>query len=200
MNPAIDRRKLLTSAAVGGATIVGASALGALDATAAFAEPTPSVDPAIDKSTFIEGRITGIKNGMLDVTSSEGELHRLQITNGTSVWKVHATSIDAIDVGDGLYARGVEMPDGSIAADAVWVNIVNMACTVRAISRDRLALDHGHNAVIGRVLDGTTTISYQGGAQTNDMSGLRIGQAVQVLGAWRPSDDSIDMVTMWTGH
>ena len=52
--------------------------------------------------------------------------HRVQMTNVTSVWKVRATTADVIEVGDGLYARGVEMPDGTVAADAVWVNIVNL--------------------------------------------------------------------------
>ncbi|WP_243740695.1 hypothetical protein [Streptomyces sp. 8K308] len=43
----LARRGFLSSAAIGGATIVGASALGALDADAAFAAPGPSLDPAV---------------------------------------------------------------------------------------------------------------------------------------------------------
>lgn len=200
MNPSIDRRRFLSAAAVGGATIVGASALGGLDPASAFADPTPSLDPAIDSAAFAEGRVTQIKGTALEVLGSHGDQHVIQITNGTSIWKVHPTSIDAVDVGDGLYARGVDMPDGTIAADAVWVNIVNLHCTVAGIGKDRIQLTHGHNALVGNVLPGTTTASYLGGAQTSDLSGLKIGQAVQVLGAWRPADDSVDLVTMWVGH
>jgi len=200
MNPPIDRRSFLTAAAVGGATIVGASALGGLDPASAFADPTPSLDPAIDTAAFAEGRVTQIKGSALEVAGSHGDQHVLQITNGTSIWKVHPTSINAIEVGDGLYARGVDMPDGTIAADAVWVNIVNLHCTVSGIGRDRIQLAHGQNSVVGNVLPGTTTASYLGGAQTSDLSGMKIGQAVQVLGAWRPADDSVDLVTMWVGH
>lgn len=200
MNPSIDRRKFLSAAAVSGATIVGASALGALDPAAAFADPTPSLDPAIDTAAFAEGRVTQIKGTALEVAGSNGDQYILQITNGTSIWKVHPTTIDAIEIGDGLYARGVDMPDGTIAPDAVWVNIVNLHCTINGIGRDKIQFDHNNNALVGNVLNGTTTASYLGGAQTPDLSGLKIGQAVQVLGAWRPADDSVDLVTLWVGH
>jgi hypothetical protein len=196
----IDRRQFLTAAAVGGATIVGASALGGLDPASAFAEPTPSLDPAIDAGAFAEGRVTQIKGSVLEVAGSHGDQHLIQLTNGTSIWKVRATTADDIDVGDGLYARGVTMPDGTIAADAVWVNIVNLFCTIRGIGKDTIEFEHGHNALVGNVVPGTTTASYLGSAQTSDLSRLKIGQSVQVLGAWRPADDSVDLVTLWAGH
>jgi hypothetical protein len=41
----LDRRRFLTAAALGGATIVGASALGGLDADAAFATTRSTLDP-----------------------------------------------------------------------------------------------------------------------------------------------------------
>lgn len=196
-----DRRRFLTTAALGGATIVGASALGGLDADAAFAAPMPSLDPAIAKSTFAEGRITAIKGSVLEVAGSYGDRHLLQLTNATSIWKLHTTTADAINVGDGLYARGVDMPDGTIAADAVWVNIVNLYCTVRGIAKDRLHMSHGDNhAVVGRIVPETTTASYVGGALTSDLSRVRIGQTVQVLGAWRPEDDAIDIARVTVGH
>ena len=196
-----DRRRFLTTAALGGATIVGASALGGLDADAAFAAPMPSLDPAIAKSTFAEGRITAIKGSVLEVAGSYGDRHLLQLTNATSIWKLHTTTADAINVGDGLYARGVDMPDGTIAADAVWVNIVNLFCTVRGIAKDRLHLSHGDNhAVVGRIVPETTTASYVGGALTSDLSRVRIGQTAQVLGAWRPEDDAIDIARVTVGH
>ncbi len=196
-----DRRRFLTTAALGGATIVGASALGGLDADAAFAAPMPSLDPAIAKSTFAEGRITAIKGSVLEVAGSYGDRHLIQLTNATSIWKLRTTTADAINVGDGLYARGVDMPDGTIAADAVWVNIVNLYCTVRGIAKDRLHLSHGDNhAVVGRIVPETTTASYVGGALTSDLSRVRIGQTAQVLGAWRPEDDTIDIARVTVGH
>lgn len=195
----VGRRGFLTSAAVGGATIVGASALGALDADAAFAQPTPSLDPAIAQTSFAEGRVTAIDRSLLHVAGSYGERHRIQLTNATSVWKVRPTTVDAVDVGDGLYARGVEMPDGTMAADAVWVNIVNLYTTIRGLQKDRIYLSHGSHELVGRTLPDTAA-SYAGSALTSDLSRLRIGQPAQVLGAWRPSDDSIDLVRVTVGH
>ncbi len=197
-----DRRRFLTTAALGGATIVGASALGGLDAEAAFAAPMPSLDPAISKSAFVEGRITQIKGSVLEVAGSYGTRHLIQLTNATSIWKLHTTTADAIKVGDGLYARGVDMPDGTVAADAVWVNIVNLITTVRGIAKDRLHLSHGANnhALVGRIVPEHTTASYVGGALTSDLSRVRIGQSAQVLGAWRPEDDEIDIARITVGH
>lgn len=195
----VGRRRFLTSAALGGATIVGASALGALDADAAFAAPSTPLDPAISESAFAEGRVAGRNGNMLEVAGSHGESHRVQLTNATSIWKVRPTTADAIESGDGLYARGVTMPDGSIAADAVWVNIVNLTCTIRGIGRDRLHLAHGQHEVVGRII-ADSSASYAGGALTSDLSRLRIGQQAQILGAWRPSDDSVDVVRVTVGH
>ena len=197
-----DRRRFLTTAALGGATIVGASALGGLDADAAFAAPMPSLDPAISRSTFVEGRITAINGTVLEVAGSYGTQHLIQLTNATSIWKLRTTTADAVKVGDGLYARGVDMPDGTVAADAVWVNIVNLLCTVRGIAKDRLHLTHGgsDHTVVGRIVPETTSASYVGGALTSDLSRVRIGQSAQVLGAWRPEDDTIDIARVTVGH
>jgi hypothetical protein len=196
----LDRRRFLTTAALGGATIVGASALGGIDADAAFAAPMPPLDPAIAKSAFAEGRITAISGSVLEVAGSYGDRYLIQLTNATSVWKLRPTTAAEIRAGDGLYARGVDMPDGTIAADAVWVNIVNLYCTVRGIAKDRLHLAHGQHAVVGRIVGDTTTASYRGGALTSDLSQVRIGQAAQILGAWRPEDDTVDIARVTVGH
>lgn len=195
----LDRRRFLTTAAIGGATIVGASALGGLDADAAFAEPMPTLDAAIP-ATFAEGRIVAVNRNVLDVAGSHGERHLVQLTNATSVWKLRTTTAEAIEVGDGLYARGAAMPDGTIAADAVWVNIVNVYVTIRGIARDRLHLQHGNAEVVGHIVPDTTTASYLGGALTADLSRTRIGQEAQVLGAWRPADGAIDIARVSLGH
>ncbi|MFE2034996.1 cell wall protein [Streptomyces scopuliridis] len=195
----LGRRRFLTTAALSGATIIGATALGGIDADAAFAAE-PSLDPAIAKSSFVEGRITGITGSILEVAGSYGDHARVQMTNATSVWKVRATTAAAVEIGDGLYARGVPMPDGTIAADAVWVNIVNLDTQIRGIAKNRLHLAHGQHEVVGNVLPDTTNASYAGRALTSDLSQLRIGQSAQVLGAWRPSDNSVDVVRISVGH
>ena len=137
---------------------------------------------------------------MLDVVEGDGTHRLIQLTNATSVWKLETVTAEAIHVGDGLYARGVDMPDGTMAADAVWVNIVNLYVTVRGIERSRLHLSHGHSALVGNIVAKKTSASFRGGALTSNLSQLRIGHHAQVLGAWRPEDDSVDIARISVGH
>lgn len=202
-NPAhtsFDRRRFLTSAAIAGATIVGASALGGLDADAAFAAPMRPTDQAIPAADFAEGVITAVRGSMLHVHGSYGTDYRVQLTNATSVWKLRPTTAAAILPGDGMYGRGVRMPDGTIAADAVWVNIVNLTCKVRSVASDRVRLQHNGHTITGRIVPGTTVASNGRSAPTRDLTGLRAGRAVQVLGAWRPQDGSVDVARFTLGH
>ncbi|MDT3400463.1 cell wall protein [Streptomyces sp. B1866] len=195
----LHRRRFLTAAAVGGATIVGATALGGTDADAVFAAPQAPLDPALPDPAFVEGRVTAVSGGVLEVTGSHGDHARVRVTNATSVWKARAATAADIRTGDGLYARGVRMPDGTVAADAVWVNIVSLFTTIRGIERGRLHLAHGGHEITGHIGE-STSASYAGRAPTSDLSRLRIGQSAQVLGAWRPSDDGVDVVRVSAGH
>ncbi|HSV66323.1 MAG TPA: twin-arginine translocation signal domain-containing protein [Mycobacteriales bacterium] len=200
MSRTTDRRQFLATAALGGATIVGASMLDGLDGQPALASTQASLDPAIVSSAFAEGRVGAIQHSMLHVAGPWGETHRIQLTNATTVWKPHPTAAQTIEVGDGLYARGVLMPDGSMTADAVWVNIVDLECTLRSIGTARLDLAHDQHVLVGRLVPGISTVAYQGGPPTTDLSELRIGQPVRVLGTWRPADDQIDVAQMFVGH
>lgn len=195
----IDRRNFLTAAALSGAAIVGASALGGLDADAAFAAPAKPLDPAVSESSFAEGVVTARNGNMLTVAGSYGETHRVQVTNATSIWKLRPTDADAIELGDGMYGRGVPMPDGSIAADAVWLNIVNLDGDLTDVGQDRLTLLHAGHSILGRVVRGLTVAKVAGRAATADLSGLRIGHSVQVLGAWNPADESVDVARVTAG-
>ncbi|WP_413104621.1 cell wall protein [Streptomyces sp. Inha503] len=190
----LDRRRFLTTAALHGATVVGATALGAVDADAAFAAPMRPLDPAVAESAFAEGRITAINDDVLAVAGSYGDHSRVRVTGATSVWKARATTAADIETGDGLYARGVPLPDGTLAADAVWVNIVNLHATIRGIEKTRLHLAHGRHEIVGNLMAETTSAAYGTASPTADLSRLTIGQSAQVLGAWRPSDGSVDLV------
>jgi hypothetical protein len=195
----VGRRRFLTSAAATGTIIVGASALGGLDAESAFAAPMKPLDPAIIRSTFIDGRVNQIRGQQLEVITNEGR-RVIQLTNATSIWKMDTVTAEAIEEGDGLYARGVSMPDGSMAADAVWVNIVNLYVLIRGIGRTKLHLAFKNQELVGNIVPAKTAASFRGGALTSNLSALRIGQHAQVLGAWRPSDDSIDIARISVGH
>jgi len=193
----MDRRSVLTSAVLGGAALVGATSLGSLAPEAAHAHRSVSLDASVPDPNFAEGRVAAINGGLLTVTGSDLVLHRIRATEATSIWKLHPTSLRAVEVGDGLYARGVPLPDGTLAADAVWVNIVNLHAHIRAIGRNVLSLDHRGQPIVAHVVPGVTAASYNGTPAVADLSLLRVGRHVQVLGAWHPDSNEIDIATVY---
>jgi hypothetical protein len=198
MLDALDRRRFLTRAVLGTATtVVAASALGATTPEVAMAEPSFQVEPGGIDPNFAEGRIAGIKGSLLMVTGSDLTLHQIQLTSGTSVWKLRPSTIDTAQVGDGLYARGVRLPDGTLAADAVWLNIVNLEVHITSIGKDVLHLDHSGNRIVGNVVAGTSAAVYNGTPAVTDLSLLRVGQHAQVIGAWRPDTNEVDIATVF---
>jgi len=80
MATSMDRRKLLTSAALGATALVGATALGTLAPEAAMAATPLKAQPGQPDPNFAEGRITGINGMMLMVTGSDGVLHRMSVS------------------------------------------------------------------------------------------------------------------------
>jgi hypothetical protein len=195
----VDRRQVLTAAVLGSAGLVGATTLGSLAPEAAFAAESGKGDvlPGGIDPNFVEGRITGIAAGMLFVTGSDMSLHRIRVTDGTSLWKLRPTTIDKVEVGDGLYARGVRLDDGTLAADSVWVNIVNLTAHVAAMGRNTVHLDHKGKRIIAHVVTGTSAAVYNGTPAVADMSLLQVGKHVQVIGAWHPDTNEIDIATVY---
>jgi hypothetical protein len=197
MDTTMNRRRLLTTAALGGAGIVGATALGSIAPEDAFAAPSLTVEPGAVDPHFVEGRVTSITGTMLLVTSSDSSLHSIRITDGTSIWKLRPTTFDRIAVGDGLYARGVRLPDSTLAAESVWVNIVNVRAHLAAVGRNVLHLEHRGQRIIGHIVPGTTAAVYNNTPAVADLSLLRIGRHVQVIGAWHPDTNEIDIATVY---
>jgi len=190
----MDRRQLFTAAALG---VVGATALGSLDPAEAFAKPEWDVEPGAADPNFIEGVVNTITDGQLFVKGSDGVFNRVQVTSATSVWKLTPTSFDKVEVGDGLYARGVRMPDGLLAAESLWVNIVNLEVIITSIGKGQMDLDHAGSRVVGNVVPGTSATVYNGTPAISDMSLLQVGKHVQVIGAWRPGTNEIDIATVY---
>ncbi|HEX6970298.1 MAG TPA: cell wall protein [Micromonosporaceae bacterium] len=197
MGDTMNRRRLLTAAVLGGAGLVGATALGSVAPEAAFAAEPVAVEPGMPDPNFAEGRITSITGALLLVAGSDGTFHRIQVTDGTSIWKLRPTTFDRVAKGDGLYARGVRLPDGTLAADAVWVNIVNLHAHIAAIGRNVLHLEHKGRRIVAHVVPGTTAAVYNGTPAVSDVSMLRVGRHVQVLGAWHPDTNEIDIATVY---
>ncbi|MFI7062703.1 cell wall protein [Kribbella sp. NPDC050124] len=200
MATTMDRRSLLTRAALGATGLVAASAMGSLAPETAFAAATQYPDSGQPDPNFAEGLIMGRNQDLLQVQGSDGRLHRIQLTGVTSVWKLRPTTLDQVQVGDGLYARGVLMPDGVLAAESVWVNIVNLTVSINSIGRSALHLDHHGQKVVGHVQPGLTAAVYNGTPAVSDLSMLKAGRHAQVIGAWRPGTNEIDIATIYASN
>jgi|ERR687884_878293 hypothetical protein len=191
----LDRRQFLARAALGGATAVGAGSLGLAPLAAASGGPSDSVLTGLDPN-FFEGRIVSIDGSTLVVTSDEYLIRRIQVVNGTSIWKLRDTSFDQIAVNDRLYARGVIAENGDFVAQSIWVNIVNLHVEIASIRSDRLLFNHPSGRLVGHLV-ADTVAAYNVGAPTRDLSRLRPGLHVQVLGAWHPDTNEVDIAQIY---
>lgn len=193
----LGRRRFLSSAVLGTtASVVAATTIGAV-APEAVADVKLDVEAGAPDPNFVEGRITSIAGGLLLVTGSDRTLNQIHLTKATSVWKLRPTTTDAALVGDGLYARGVRMPDGTLAADAIWLNIVNLQVHITSIGRNVLHLDHHGDRIVGHVVTGTTAAVYNNTPAVSDLSMLEVGRHAQVIGAWRPDTNEVDVATVY---
>jgi hypothetical protein len=192
-----DRRRFLTAAVLGGGTIAGATALGSVAPEAAFAREPIQLPDGVRDPNFAEGVITSIDRTTLLVTGSDRTLYSIRVTDGTSIWKLRPTSFDQVKLGDGLYARGVRLADGTLAADALWVNIVNLDCHVNSIERGRMHLTHNGHRMVANVVQGTTAAVYGNAPAVADMSGIQVGKHVKIIGAWQPHTGQVDIATIY---
>jgi hypothetical protein len=197
-----SRRQMLKSALLGGgASVVAATAMGSLGPEAAFAAaPDQAVKPGDPDPNFAEGRIRSIKDNVLMVLGSNMVFHQIRVVDGTSLWKLGPVGFDSAKPGDGLYARGVRMPDGVLAAESVWLNIVNIKGHIRNITTDRIHLDHNGKDVVANVVAGTSVAVHSDAPASSDLSTLSVGQHVQILGAWRPDTNEVDIATVFSPH
>ncbi|MEU4232729.1 cell wall protein [Nonomuraea sp. NPDC026600] len=197
-----SRRQMLKSALLGGgAGVVAATALGSLGPEAAFASAkAQGAEPGAPDPNFAEGRIRSIKDNTLLVLGSNMVFHNIRVVDGTSLWKLGPIPFDQAKPGDGLYARGVRMPDGVLAAEAVWLNIVNIKGHIKNITSDKLHLDHNGQEVLCHVVPGKSVAVHSESPPSSDLSLLRVSQHVQILGAWRPDTNEVDIATVFSPH
>jgi hypothetical protein len=192
----LDRRQFLTRAALGSATAVSAASLGPLAPLAQAGDGTSVAQVAGLDPNFFEGRIVSIDGSALVVTSDSYLIRRIQVTNGTTIWKFRDTTFDQIAVDDRLYARGVAGENGDFVAEAIWVNIVNLHVEIASIRSGKLLFNHPSGRLVGH-LKPDTVASYNVGPETRDLSRLRPGLHIQVIGAWHPDTNEVDVARIY---
>ena len=192
----MNRRRFLTATALGGAGVVAASGLGGLVTTATVAEAA-DVDLAgqLDPN-FLQGKVASVEATSLLVLTSDLVLRRMVVTSDTQIWKARDTTLDQVRADDFFYARGFPLADGSFSADSIWVNIVNLHAEVVGIDGSTLRFRHGGDAWTGH-LQPDTVAQYSMNAPSRDLSGIAAGRHVQVVGAWLPGTNEIDVSTVF---
>jgi hypothetical protein len=74
---------------------------------------------------------------------------------------------------------------------------VNLNVHVTGIGINALHLDHKGSKIVGHVVPGTSAAVYNGAPAVSDMSKVKVGKHVQVIGAWRPDTNEIDVATIY---
>lgn len=191
----MNRRRFLTATALGSAGVVSASGLSGLLSTG-IAEAADDDLAGQQDLNFLDGKVVSVEASSLLVLTSDLVLRRVLVTNGTQVWKVRDTTLDQVRVDDFLYSRGLPLNDGSFAADSIWVNIVNLHAEVVGIEGSTLRFEHGGEAWTGHIQPDTVA-RYTMKAPSRDFSGIASGAHVQVVGAWRPGTNELDISTVF---
>jgi hypothetical protein len=191
----MDRRQFLARTALGSAGVVGAGGLGLLAPEAVAGGPEDVAAGELDPY-FAEGKVLSINGSSLVIASSELLIRRIQVTAGTTFWKLRETTFDDVRVDDRLYASGVPADDGVFVAERVWVNIVNLHVEIHDVGRGRIDVAHAHGRLRGRIVPETAVV-YDFEPPSRDLSRLRPGQHVQLIGAWHPDTDEVDVATIY---
>lgn len=133
----------------------------------------------------VHGRILSLSGATMAVEAVEG-LTALSLL-GARIWKGGAASIAHLQAGDVVWARGVPLPDGTLLATDMWVNIVNVKGRVdTVVSSTTFVMQWG---AFGIVADSTRKTRVTADAQTLFNDGLPTssvtlvaGQPIQVVG------------------
>ena len=190
----LDRRQFLSRAALGGATVVSVGNLGPVLSSAEADPGAQRLDG--DDPNYFEGLVHSIQDSALLVTSSIYLIRRVQVGSGTRIWKGGDATLADIRPGDYLYASGVPGQNADFLADGIWANIVNLHVAIESIAPGRLDFDHVGGPIVGHVST-DTVVAYNGGPEIRDLSRLRPGLHVQVIGAWRPGTDEMDVTRIY---
>lgn len=169
-----------------------ATALGLLTGFAQVIRPTsavvtaPTSPPALQNplSDFLQGTITGVSGNTIRVLDDSRTPWQIMMSPlATELWRAGPTTLESLRVDDFLYARGVTIAPGQLAASNVWVNIVNFWGVVRAA--DNAGLRFGDDSLPPVLFQKGTSLYLSGSsAPLSSTSLVGPGMGLQVLGMW----------------
>ena len=74
---------------------------------------------------------------------------------------------------------------------------MNLHAHIASVGRNVVHLDHRGQRIIGHVVPDRTAAVYNGTPAVSDISLLKVGRHVQVIGAWHPDTNEIDIATVY---
>lgn len=111
----------LVAAALGVVSFAYPGLARVLTTTSAREQPVPAADtPVLIDPTFTSGEVVGKTTESLLLQSAEGT-RTVWIRPGKTIWKEFDVSIDAVELGEWVMAKGEPQPDGSLLGRPGWV-------------------------------------------------------------------------------
>lgn len=199
----VSRRKFLKQVAFGtgalnAGILVGYKALSPNVASAQGQLPPQNKGRRGGETEFIQGQVLSISGTTVAVDDTTKGLRTLTVSSDTIIWKGGVVTLQAIQPGDFLYARGLPMPDGTIGVLKMWINIVNVIGIVESYSSGRIRLRLTHLGV--RILNRTMDVEISGDTIINNGLGgpqnIQVDRFIQVLGVLR-QDGTLKATRVW---
>lgn len=94
-----------------------------------------SPGPGVPAPNFVKGTVVTQHADMLYISTPGGD-KVVRLTNGTQIWKGGPADASAVAKGDIVQATGVLLPDGTIAATIVDVDVAQVRGTVAQVTVD----------------------------------------------------------------
>lgn len=179
----MNRRRLLSRAAVTGAGLAAVRPLASAGAATADTATSPyAQSPEFDPG-FVAGTVVASSRGTLSVSDIDGKADKLRLGVRSNIWKRAVWNTDAVAKGDCIYARGARAADGALEIDRAWMNIASFSATVLGLDATQLVLrtdkDEERRVAIAATSEVETP---RGDIVRGSASSLAPSQGVQVVG------------------
>lgn len=190
----ISRREFLMQVALG----TGALAMSRMPGIGRGSSP---LTPATEEETiFLEGAVVHVERDRLGVENEETAF-TLFVTPKTRLWKGTVTSLEAVEPGDYIFARGLPrggVIDGEFEATKIWVNIANFYGVIadRMDNCIRLCVNGCTSTISLPVYVNADTLLDE--KRGFNLSALSAGQYIQALGLYQ-KDGSLLATRIFTG-
>ncbi len=184
----MNRRQLLKTSVLGGAGTLSAAALG-------FAQPFQPTqgqgEPGGLSPNFAHGLVQAVEKGIIIAVDEDRAPLRVAVNDGSRVWKGVDTTFDDVQPGDFFYVRGTRADDGTLVAETIWLNIVNLTIEIQNVSDDRMDFVDHNGTGVGRLMPYTVAV-HDLAPPSRDLSTLAVaGRYVQIVGTVQPDTGEI---------